>query len=82
VFVDGVLIPIRYLINGCTIAQEPRSEVRYFHVELTRHSVVLAEGLACESYLDTGNRAALDHIGCRYQPGIAASREIVAALTL
>src|SRR6185436_15037675 len=30
----------------------------YFHVELERHDVLLAEGLPCESYLDTGNRAA------------------------
>lgn len=30
----------------------------YFHVELAAHDVILAEGLACESYLDTGNRGA------------------------
>ena len=57
VFVDGVLIPIRYLINGASIAQEPRDRVQYFHIELAAHDVLLAEGLACESYLDTGNRA-------------------------
>jgi collagen type I/II/III/V/XI/XXIV/XXVII alpha len=31
--------------------------VTYFHVELPRHDVLLAEGLAAESYLDTGNRS-------------------------
>jgi hypothetical protein len=31
--------------------------VAYWHVELPRHDVLLAEGLPCESYLDTGNRA-------------------------
>jgi collagen type I/II/III/V/XI/XXIV/XXVII alpha len=56
VFVDDVMIPIKHLINGSTIAQEPCDEVSYFHVELARHDVVLAEGLATESYLDTGNR--------------------------
>jgi autotransporter passenger strand-loop-strand repeat protein len=56
VFVDGVLIPIRYLANGRTVAQEPRKSVTYWHVELDRHDVILAEGLPCESYLDTGNR--------------------------
>jgi hypothetical protein len=58
VLVEGVLIPIRYLINGSTIAQQPVDEVTYWHVELPRHDILLAEGLRCESYLDTGNSAA------------------------
>jgi hypothetical protein len=60
VLAGGVLIPVRYLINGDTIAQETRGEVTYWHVELDRHDVILAEGLACESYLDTGNRDAFE----------------------
>ncbi len=63
VFVNGVLIPIRYLVNGASIAQEPRARVTYFHVELARHDILLAEGLACESYLDTGNRSAFANGG-------------------
>ena len=54
-FIDGVLIPAKLLVNGGTIVQEiARARIRYFHVELDRHSVVLAENLATESYLDTG----------------------------
>ena len=49
VFVDGVLIPIKYLINERTIAREPRGEVNYWHVELEQHNVLIAEGLAAES---------------------------------
>jgi serralysin len=45
------------LIDGDSIAQVPRDRVRYFHVELTRHAVILAEGLTVESYLDSGDRA-------------------------
>jgi hypothetical protein len=56
VFVDGVLIPIRQLINGATIEQVPMEAVSYYHVELPHHEVLLAEGLPAESYLDTGNR--------------------------
>jgi hypothetical protein len=56
VFAEGVLIPVRYLENGTTVRRVPRAAVTYFHVELPRHAVLLAEGLACESYLDTGNR--------------------------
>lgn len=57
VFLDGVLIPIRHLVNGITIIQQPRQYVTYWHVELPVHEVIYAEGLATESYLDTGNRA-------------------------
>jgi hypothetical protein len=57
VAVDGALVPVRYLRNGATIAQEPVDAVVYWHVELPSHEVLLAEGLPAESYLDTGNRA-------------------------
>jgi hypothetical protein len=63
VFTGGVLIPVRYLVNGASIAQEARDAVTYWHVELATHDVILAEGLACESYLDTGNRGAFAHGG-------------------
>jgi len=63
VFVDGVLIPVKHLINGSTILQQPRTSVTYWHVELARHEVILADGLACESYLDTGDRASFDNGG-------------------
>jgi len=52
-----VFIPIDHLINGATIAQVEVSEVTYWHVELESHDVLLAEGLGCESYMDSGNRA-------------------------
>jgi len=63
VFVDGVLIPVRYLIDGFAIAQVAVVRVSYFHLELDRHDVVLAEGLPCESFLDTGNRGAFEAAG-------------------
>jgi hypothetical protein len=56
VFVGNGLIPARDLINGATITRAPHARVDYWHVELARHDLLLAEGLACESYLDTGNR--------------------------
>jgi len=55
-FVDGGLVPVRYLINGATITQERVASVTYWHVELPSHDVLLADGLPAESYLDTGNR--------------------------
>jgi hypothetical protein len=56
VFVGDALIPVKYLINGTNIAQVPVDEVTYYHVQLPRHAVLLADGLAAESYLDTGDR--------------------------
>jgi hypothetical protein len=57
IFVDGHLIPVRMLVNGGSIYVDT-SIVRYeyFHVELASHSIIFAEGLETESYLDTGNR--------------------------
>jgi len=72
-FVDGVLIPVRYLMNGATILQEETDEVTYFHVETQNaagaasHTVLVAEGLPAESYLDTGNRRAFSNGGGQMQ---------------
>ena len=52
VYVGEVLIPVKRLINGTSIAQLPIDEVTYCHIELPRHDVVLAEGLPAESFLD------------------------------
>jgi hypothetical protein len=43
--------------------REAREQVTYFHVELARHDVLVAEGLPVESYLDTGNRAMFANAG-------------------
>ena len=63
IFFDGVLIPARLLCNGTTIRQRPVVSVTYFHIELDEHAVVLADGLAVESYLETGCRAAFANGG-------------------
>jgi hypothetical protein len=58
VSIDGMLFCIRQLVNGSTIRTERGwTAVDYYHVELNDHSILLAEGLPAESYLDTGNRA-------------------------
>jgi hypothetical protein len=63
VFAHGVLIPVRRLVNGTTIVQEQWERVTYWHVELASHDVIVAEGLACETFLDTGNRRAFANPG-------------------
>lgn len=63
VFADGVLIPIKHLINGKTIVQVKIDTVTYYHVELAEHDVLTAEGLLAESYLENGDRCAFDNGG-------------------
>jgi hypothetical protein len=63
VLVEGCLIPVRLLLNGATVAQQAAADITYYHVELDRHDILLAERLPAESYLDTGNRAAFENGG-------------------
>jgi hypothetical protein len=58
VWVGGALVPVRLLVNGHAIAQVRVAEIVYWHVELARHDILLADGLPAESYLETGHRAA------------------------
>jgi hypothetical protein len=63
-FLDGKLIPAKLLINDMTIVQDRQARVvHYYHIELARHAILLAEGAAAESYLDTGNRAFFSNAG-------------------
>ena len=56
-FIDGLLIPVEYLVNHRTILWDDRAqEVTVYHVELDTHDVLLSNGLPAESYRDDGNR--------------------------
>lgn len=56
-FLEGSLIPAKFLMNGTTVTQEPTLvPFEYFHIELEQHSIVLAEGAQTETYLDLGGR--------------------------
>ena len=50
-YLDDVLIPVVELLNHHTIVRchgEDLEEIEYFHIRLERHSVIYAEGAACE----------------------------------
>jgi hypothetical protein len=55
-FAEGVLVPVKHLINGMSVVQVAVERVTYYHIELAEHAIILAEGLPAESYLDTGDR--------------------------
>ncbi len=63
IYLRGVLVPVRCLLDGGSIEQIPCDAVTYWHVELDAHDIILAEGLPTESYLDTGNRHAFANGG-------------------
>jgi autotransporter-associated beta strand protein len=56
-FLEGHLIQAGKLENGATVARDDSfSEVDYLHVELDAHDLLVAEGVAAESFIDVGNR--------------------------
>ncbi len=55
-FLDGVLVPARCLVNGFTIVRQGVSQVDYHHVELDSHDLLLAEGSPSESFVDDESR--------------------------
>ena len=60
VFINEVLIPVRYLVDGTAIRRVAMNSVTYYHIELEEHDVLCAEGAAVESYLDHGDRQFFD----------------------
>jgi hypothetical protein len=53
IYIDGILIPARNLVNGVTIVADAKPEalsLTLFHIELDTHEAILAEGLAVESF--------------------------------
>lgn len=64
IYLDGMLIPAKLLVNGGSIVQESGwTSVVYYHVELPEHGIIYADGLPAETYLDTGNRGLFENGG-------------------
>jgi hypothetical protein len=64
--IDGVLIPVKYLVNESTIvvdsAAKAAEAIEYFSVELYRHGVIFAEGTAVETFQYTGFQIEWDNL--------------------
>jgi hypothetical protein len=57
IYLDGSLVQAKDLVDGVVITQDWLvPAVRYYHLEFKTHTILLAEGAAVESYLDTGHR--------------------------
>jgi len=62
IYIDGVLIPAKYLVNGLNITQcapEGADVIDYLNIELFMHDVIYAEGATAETFGSL--REARDH---------------------
>ena len=63
-FFEDRFVPVRMLVNGMSIFYDKSiTSYDYYHVETEQHSVIQADGMLTESYLDTGNRSSFRQTG-------------------
>jgi hypothetical protein len=66
-FIDGVLIPVKHLVNESSIAVDHDAKasetIEYFSVELDTHQAIFAEGVAAETFWYSGGQIAWDNLG-------------------
>lgn len=62
ILVRGNMIPAKNLVNGKTIFQDfSNDSITYYHIELNKHSAIVANGIFAESYLDVDNRSIFEN---------------------
>lgn len=63
ILVDGILINAGALVNGETITREHNVPelFTYYHIEVEGHSLVWAEGIPAETFVDNVSRMAFDN---------------------
>ncbi|WP_124297711.1 Hint domain-containing protein [Acetobacter pasteurianus] len=63
-FFKNRFVPVRMLVNGMSIYYDKSLlSYDYYHLETEQHSVITADGMLTESYLDTGNRSSFRQEG-------------------
>jgi hypothetical protein len=63
-YLDDALIPVEFLINHRSIVWDDHAQdTVIYHIELSRHDVLLADGAPVESYRDDGNRWLFHNVG-------------------
>ncbi|MGV4878572.1 Hint domain-containing protein [Acetobacter indonesiensis] len=77
-FFEDRFVPVRMLVNGRSIFYDRSfTHYTYFHIETEQHSVIWADGMLTESYLDTGNRSGFRQNGkvVRFNPRAEKSHQ-------
>ncbi|MBV8744346.1 MAG: Hint domain-containing protein, partial [Xanthobacteraceae bacterium] len=61
--IDGVLVQTGALVNGTSVTRESNVPMTYtyYHLELDDHSLILAEGVPAETFVDNMDRLAFDN---------------------
>ncbi|WP_240322980.1 Hint domain-containing protein [Acetobacter pomorum] len=63
-FFKDCFVPVRMLVNGMSIFYDKSiTSYDYYHIETEQHSIITADGMLTESYLDTGNRSSFRQEG-------------------
>lgn len=63
-FIQGVFVPARMLVNNLSIIYDRTiQKFDFYHLESEGHAVIWANDLMTESYLDTGNRGGFEQTG-------------------
>jgi hypothetical protein len=79
-WLDGVLVPAKALLNWTSIRQDLRAtRIAYHHIELARHDIVFAEGCPVESFLDTGHKGVFGDQAVTVHPAAMQARREVAS---
>jgi hypothetical protein len=66
-YLEGVLIEARDLVNGINVVQpNDTADVEYFHIELESHDVIVAEGALSETFVDDDSRGMFHNVGEYY----------------
>ncbi|MCP9318821.1 Hint domain-containing protein [Acetobacter persici] len=74
-YFEGHFIPARMLVNGRTILFDRSvTTYTYYHIETAQHSVITANNVQTESYLDTGNRGSFRPYGTVSRISVAQAR--------
>jgi hypothetical protein len=63
ILVDGMLVQAGALVNGLSITREGKvpATFTYYHVETGDHSLILAENVPAETFVDNADRLAFDN---------------------
>jgi len=61
--VEGMLVQAGALVNGTSIMRETVGPelITYYHIELADHALILAEGVAAETFVDNADRMGFDN---------------------
>ncbi len=73
IFISGVLVQASALVNGTSIIRETNvpEQFTYYHVELSTHELLSAEGVPAESFVDNVDRMHFHNWEEREAPALA-----------